>query len=67
MKIVSNPQHVCFEHAVEFWTGLLANAVFPLEPCVKQESARAAGESRLSPSPVRRREILSVFRFPRAS
>jgi hypothetical protein len=38
MKIVSNPQQVCFEHAVEFWTGLLANDVFPLEPCVKQES-----------------------------
>jgi hypothetical protein len=23
MKIVSNPEQVCFEHAMEFWTGLL--------------------------------------------
>jgi hypothetical protein len=25
MKIVSNPEQVCFEHALEFWTGLLAH------------------------------------------
>lgn len=24
LKIASNPDDVCFEHAVEFWTGLLA-------------------------------------------
>jgi hypothetical protein len=23
MKIVSNPEDVCFDHALEFWTGLL--------------------------------------------
>ena len=37
MTIVSNPQRVCFEHALEFWTGLLVHAVDPVEPCVKQE------------------------------
>lgn len=37
MKIVSNPDQVCFEHALEFWTGLLGYAVYPLDPCVKQE------------------------------
>ena len=26
MKIVSNPEQVCFEHALEFWTGLLVYA-----------------------------------------
>ena len=26
MRILSNPEHVCFEHAVEFWKGLLAYA-----------------------------------------
>jgi hypothetical protein len=26
MKIVSNPDQVCLEHALEFWTGLLVYA-----------------------------------------
>ena len=34
---MSNPHQVCLEHALEFWTGLLRYAVYPLEPCVKQE------------------------------
>jgi hypothetical protein len=29
MRIVSFPEHVCFEHAVEFWTGLLVYARHP--------------------------------------
>ncbi len=37
MKIVSNPQEVCFEHALEFWTGLLAYAKDRSDPCVKHE------------------------------
>jgi hypothetical protein len=37
MKIVSNPQDVCLEHALEYWTGLLVSATHPLEPCVKHE------------------------------
>lgn len=26
MQIVSNPERVCLEHALEFWTGLLVYA-----------------------------------------
>jgi hypothetical protein len=37
MKIVSNPEQVCFEHALEFWKGLLVYAVDRSEPCVKHE------------------------------
>jgi hypothetical protein len=36
-RIVSNPEEVCVEHALEFWTGLLLYARHPLEPCVKHE------------------------------
>lgn len=37
MKIVSNPEDVCFEHALEFWTGLLVYARDRSDPCVKHE------------------------------
>jgi len=37
MKIVSTPEHVCFEHAMEFWTGLLLYATDRSDPCVKDE------------------------------
>jgi len=37
MKIVSNPEEVCIEHALEFWRGLLVCASHPLELCVKHE------------------------------
>jgi hypothetical protein len=37
MKIVSNPQQVCFKHALEFWTGLLIYAGDRSGPCVKHE------------------------------
>ena len=37
MKIVSNPEQVCFEHALEFWTGLLVYARDRSEPCVKHD------------------------------
>ena len=37
MKIVSYPEEVCFEHALEFWTGLLSYAREHSEPCVKDE------------------------------
>jgi hypothetical protein len=29
MRIVSYPERVCFEHAAEFWTGLLVYARHP--------------------------------------
>ena len=37
MQIVSNPERVCLEHALEFWTGLLAYAQDHSDPCVRQE------------------------------
>jgi hypothetical protein len=37
MKIVSNPEDVCFEHAVEFWTGLLVYVREHSAPCVTNE------------------------------
>ena len=36
MTIVSNPERVCLEHALEFWTGLLAYARDRRrDPCMK--------------------------------
>ena len=37
MTIVSTPQQVCLEHALEFWTGLLVYARDRPDPCVKHE------------------------------
>jgi hypothetical protein len=37
MKIVSNPDRVCPDHAAEFWAGLLTYAHDRSEPCVKHE------------------------------
>ena len=37
VTIVSDPQRVCIEHALEFWTGLLAYASLRSATCVKQE------------------------------
>ena len=35
--IIATPQHVCFEHALEFWTGLLAYTHGRSAPCVKHK------------------------------
>jgi hypothetical protein len=35
MKIVSNPENVCVDHAVEFWKGLLVCANDHPGPCVR--------------------------------
>jgi hypothetical protein len=35
--IIANPHEVCLEHALEFWTGLLAYARSRSGPCVKNE------------------------------
>jgi hypothetical protein len=51
MKIVATPEHVCFEHALEFWTGLMLYARDRSDPCVKNErlcTCRACEESSLS-------------------
>jgi hypothetical protein len=37
MQIVSNPERVCLEHALEFWTGLLVYAKDHSDPCVSHE------------------------------
>ena len=37
LKIVSNPEQVCLEHALEFWTGLLDYVRDHSDPCVKYE------------------------------
>jgi len=37
MRIAANPEEVCFEHALEFWTGLLAYVRDRSTPCVKDE------------------------------
>ena len=37
MRIVSNPEEVCLEHALEFWTGLLVYVRDRSAPCVKDE------------------------------
>ena len=37
MRIVSNPEQVCFDHAVEFWTGLLVYSRDASGTCAKQE------------------------------
>lgn len=36
MKIISNPEYVCFDHAIEFWTGLLVYGKDHSD-CVKHE------------------------------
>jgi hypothetical protein len=37
MRIVSNPEQVCVEHALEYWAGLLLYAREHSDPCVKDE------------------------------
>ena len=43
MKIVSNPEQVCVEHALEFWSGLLVYARDRSAPCVKPERLCTCG------------------------
>jgi hypothetical protein len=66
MKIVSNPEQVCFEHALEFWTGLLAYARDRSDPRVKHErlcTCRACEE--LSASNLRAIAIAAAGPSPR--
>ena len=46
MRIASNPEHVCFEHALEFWTGLLIYARERAGACVKHEQSGHWSEQR---------------------
>jgi hypothetical protein len=59
MQIVSNPERVCLEHALEFWTGLLVYAKDHSDPY----GGRAHQNGELSRPPVRRRETRTTFRF----
>src|SRR6185295_4557346 len=38
MRIVANPEHVCLEHAVEFWRGLLGFTKENAPPAVPVEA-----------------------------
>jgi hypothetical protein len=44
MKIVSTPDQVCLEHALEFWTGLLVYAT-DRSASLAQRANRSAGGS----------------------
>ena len=47
LKIISNPDQVCLEHALEFWTGVLDYVRHNADACVKHEgvcSCRACEE-----------------------
>jgi hypothetical protein len=49
MRIASNPEHVCFEHALEFWTGLVIYAREDADARVKHEpSGRWSDETSAS-------------------
>ena len=51
LKIVSNPEQVCLEHALEFWRALLVYATDRSEPCVTHEgecTCRSCQESSAS-------------------
>jgi hypothetical protein len=41
MKIPSNPEQVCSQHALEFWTGVLASSRHRSEPSVKHDASCA--------------------------
>jgi hypothetical protein len=66
MRIVAQPERVCVEHAMEFWTGLLAYAKDRSGPCVKGEQwcgCRSCEE--LAESYVRSHAIAAAGRSPR--
>ena len=50
MRIVSNPEQVCFDHALEYWTGLLDYWRETSVTCVK-EDLRACAIAAAGPSP----------------
>ena len=65
MKILSNPDQVCLEHGLEFWTGLLGYASGRSTGCVKHERLCACPECELLHAAERRvAAILSVGPSP---
>jgi len=59
-KIVSIPDHVCLEHALEFWTGLLVYATVRPEPCVKDEGVCACWSCQESSASRRRASAIAA-------
>lgn len=63
--IIANPPLVCFEHALEFWTGLLAYTRGRSGPCVKdQEQCFCPLCEQLSAEQARSLALASVSRSP---
>ena len=71
-KIVSTPEQVCLEHALEFWSGLLAYATDRSEPCVTHEGVCTCRSCQESSASYRRASAIAaagppprdVERFP---
>jgi hypothetical protein len=66
MRIASNPEHVCFEHALEFWTGLLIYAREGANAFVKHEQSGRWSEQQLSASDLRAAAIAAAGPPPRS-
>jgi hypothetical protein len=64
MRIASNPEQVCFEHALEFWTGLLVYAREDADARVKHEQSGRWSEQ-LSASDLRAVAIAAAGPPPR--
>jgi hypothetical protein len=66
MKIMSNPELVCFDHALEFWTGLLGCAKEGSTPRVKHERSGTVQRcEELSASDLRALAIAAAGPSPR--
>jgi hypothetical protein len=66
LKIVSNPEQVCLEHALEFWTALLDYVREHAEPCVKHDGPCACRSCEdLSASYQRARAIAAAGPAPK--
>ena len=51
MQIVSNPERVCLEHALEFWTGLLVYAKDHSDPYEGSRAPERRAIAAAGPSP----------------
>jgi len=65
MTIISNPSHVCFQHALEFWHGMLAYTHDRSGPCVKHETVCSCPAcEEMAAALLRASAIASVGRSP---
>ena len=65
MRIASNPERVCFEHALEFWTGLVIYAREDADARVKHEPSGRWSEQ-VSASDLRAAAIAAAGPPPRS-